>query len=157
MLLARSKTVRKTNHLSMFRFIVALFFFATISNQLFANLAYQTKYGLYIAHGFFSPHLATQTGFTQGDLDLLWEALQNMFEHDRSAARGLMATRKLVVFKHESALGNTPAHRLFERLTVEKRDKTKPVRSFNDYVVRIDSQELPGDEIKVEYEAKKKS
>jgi CRISPR-associated protein Csd2 len=73
-------------------------------------------YALYRAHGFVSPHMAAQTGFSEQDLELLWQSLQQMFEHDRSAARGQMATRGLYIFEHESALGNAPAHRLFERI-----------------------------------------
>ena len=95
-------------------------------------------YGVYVAHGFISAHLAAQTGFSEDDLKLLWEALANMFEHDRSAARGLMATRKLVVFKHNSALGNAPAHKLFERVAIKRKDESKPARSFADYDVRVD-------------------
>lgn len=92
-------------------------------------------YGIYIAHGFVSAHLAAQTGFSMEDMDLFWEALCNMFEHDRSAARGLMSTRKLMVFKHENALGKAPAHTLFELVTVKRNDKSKPARSFGDYAV----------------------
>jgi CRISPR-associated protein Csd2 len=90
-------------------------------------------YALYRCHGFVNPHLAAQTGFDQKDLDLLWQSLMNMFEHDRSAARGEMSTRKLFVFEHESALGNAPAHRLFDRVRFERADKEKPARSFGDY------------------------
>lgn len=100
-------------------------------------------YGVYMAYGFVSPHLAAQTGFNEDDLQLLWEALANMFEHDRSAARGLMSTQKLVVFKHDSALGNAPAHSLFDLVSIERADKTKPARSFNDYNFRIDKDALP--------------
>ncbi|MGE5411661.1 MAG: type I-C CRISPR-associated protein Cas7/Csd2, partial [Clostridiales bacterium] len=71
-------------------------------------------YGLYISHGFISAHLAERTGFNDRDLQLLWEALINMFDHDHSAARGMMNTRKLIVFKHNTALGNAPAHQLFD-------------------------------------------
>lgn len=94
-------------------------------------------YGLYRVHGYISAHLAEQTGFTQNDLDLLWEALQNMFEHDRSAARGEMAARKLVVFKHDNISGNAPAHKLFEMLTVQRNNKDTPARSFSDYTIGI--------------------
>lgn len=100
-------------------------------------------YGLYVAHGFVSPYLARQTGFSHGDLELLWKALEQMFEHDRSAARGEMTTRKLVVFEHESALGNAPAHRLFERLRVDRKDPSKPPRRYEDYEVTLDSDKLP--------------
>jgi len=70
-------------------------------------------YGLYRCHGFISAHLANETGFSDDDLALLWQALAQMFDHDRSASRGTMAPQKLVVFKHQSALGNAPAHKLF--------------------------------------------
>lgn len=111
-------------------------------------------YGVYVAHGFVSPQLAAQTGFGNDDLALLWNSLQNMFEHDRSAARGLMATRKLVVFKHESPLGDVPAHQLFDRVVVEKRKPDEIARSFDNYVVRIDGLESPKKEIKVECAAR---
>lgn len=100
-------------------------------------------YGVYVSHGFVSAHLANQTGFNEDDLDLLWKALVNMFEHDRSAARGLMSTQKLVVFKHDSALGNAPAHKLFERVTLKRKDDVKPPRSFADYNFEIDKIEMP--------------
>ena len=95
-------------------------------------------YGLYVAHGFVSAHLAAQTGFNEDDLSLLWDALVNMFEHDRSAARGLMSTRKLIIFKHDSALGNTQAYTLFERIKIELKDVSKVARDFADYIVTID-------------------
>jgi CRISPR-associated protein Csd2 len=94
-------------------------------------------YALYRCHGFVNAHLAAQTGFSQKDLDLLWQALINMFEHDRSAARGEMASQKLVVFEHASALGNAPAHKLFERITVTRKDASRPARQFADYEVKI--------------------
>ncbi|MFA4987777.1 MAG: type I-C CRISPR-associated protein Cas7/Csd2 [Candidatus Brocadiia bacterium] len=100
-------------------------------------------YGLYVAHGFISPSLAAQTKFSEADLQLLWEALQNMFEHDHSAARGMMSTRKLIVFKHDSVLGNAPAHRLFDRVSIKRKDSTRPARSFSDYEVKIDGEGLP--------------
>jgi CRISPR-associated protein Csd2 len=100
-------------------------------------------YGLYIAYGFVSPHLAAQTKFGEEDLTLLWEALANMFEHDRSAARGLMSTQKLFVFKHESALGNAPSHALFERIKITRTDAMKPARAFSDYKVALDRSDLP--------------
>ena len=102
-------------------------------------------YGLYVGYGFVSPSLAEQTGFSEEDLELFWEALENMFEHDRSAARGMMTTCKLIVFKHSSALGSAPAHRLFERVKVTKADpdKVTPPRDFSDYVVMIDKDALP--------------
>lgn len=101
-------------------------------------------YGLYVAHGFVSAHLANQTGFTEEDLGLLWTAIAQMFEHDRSAARGMMATQKLVVFKHDSALGNAPAHKLFERLTLKKKPDVLVARQFSDYDVVLDLGDLPG-------------
>ena len=100
-------------------------------------------YGVYVAHGFVSPHLAAQTGFSEEDLNLVWKALEKMFEHDRSAARGLMSTRQLIVFKHDSALGNAPAYSLFDRVKVSRRDEGQPPRDFKDYVVAIDESNLP--------------
>lgn len=100
-------------------------------------------YGVYVAHGFVSAHLANQTGFSEADLELVWEALTNMFEHDRSAARGMMATRKLVIFKHDSALGNAPAHALFERILLKRKDESKPARDFSDYTFAINRDGLP--------------
>ena len=94
-------------------------------------------YGLYRAHGYVSAKLAEQTGFEQSDLELLWEALQNMFEHDRSAARGEMSARKLIVFKHANDTGNAHAHKLFETVTVKRKDDGVPARSFSDYEVNI--------------------
>ena len=103
-------------------------------------------YGLYRAHGFVSPFLARDTGFSRADLDLFWQALAGMFDHDRSASRGVMAARSLVVFEHESALGNHPAHRLFERVTCGRRDKAakRPARSFGDYAVEVDRTPIDG-------------
>ena len=81
---------------------------------------YIVPYGLYRAHGFVSAKLAERTGFSDDDLSFVWDAFRNMFEHDRSAARGEMAARKLVAFEHASALGNAPAHDLFERVRVDR-------------------------------------
>ena len=104
-------------------------------------------YGLYRCHGFISAHLARETKFTDVDLDLFWQALTQMFDHDRSASRGTMAPQKLIVFKHASALGNAPAHKLFERVTValrpELRKENQPGRSFAHYEVLIDKANLP--------------
>ncbi len=100
-------------------------------------------YGLYVAHGFISPHLALDTGFTAGDLELLWQALISMFEHDHSAARGEMSSRKLYVFEHESRLGNAPAHALFDRVKIERVDSSRPPRAFSDYRVVLDRTDLP--------------
>lgn len=100
-------------------------------------------YGVYVTHGFVSAHLAAQTGFTKEDLDLLWEALSNMFEHDRSAARGLMSTRKLIVFEHDNALGRAHAHELFDRVKIRRKDESKPARAFTDYEVSVDDKDLP--------------
>lgn len=100
-------------------------------------------YALYVNHGFVSPHLAADTGFSEADLNLLWEALKMMFEHDHSAARGEMASRKLVVFEHESLLGNAPAHALFDRITITRKDTTKPARAYSDYEVTLDKENLP--------------
>ena len=95
-------------------------------------------YGLYRTHGFISAPLAEQTGFSEEDLNLLWEALSTMFEHDRSAARGMMATRGLYIFEHESKMGNAPTHELFDRIVVNKINEDKPARAFTDYKVAID-------------------
>lgn len=100
-------------------------------------------YALYVAHGFVSAFLAKQTGFSDEDLELLWEALENMFEHDRSAARGEMATRGLYVFEHDSELGNAHAHSLFERIRPQLEDGVTVPRSFADYRVTVDETVLP--------------
>lgn len=99
-------------------------------------------YGVYVAHGFVSSFLAKQTGFGQDDLELLWQALGQMFEHDRSAARGEMSTRGLYVFQHDSELGNAPAHALFERLQVQPKEAGAVARSFDAYSVAFDGQSL---------------
>ena len=118
-------------------------------------------YGLYRAHGFISAHLAQQTGFSEDDLKLLWQALAQMFDHDRSAARGEMATRGLYVFKHvgtdsdenqrkqQAMLGCAPAHKLFDLVKVERNDKTIPSRSFADYTVPpiVGLEDFPGVEL----------
>jgi CRISPR-associated protein Csd2 len=112
-------------------------------------------YGLYRAHGFISAKLSERTGFSEDDLDVLLEALATMFEHDHSAARGEMSTRKLIVFKHANALGNAPAHALFERVKIGRNvddefrridrrlDNYPPSREFSDYVIEIDRSGLP--------------
>ena len=100
-------------------------------------------YGLYRAHGFISAALARETTFSEDDLALLWEALKNMFDLDRSAARGLMAARRLIVFKHKDDLGNAPAHKLFELVKVEAKDPSRPARSFSDYEITVDKSKLP--------------
>ena len=95
-------------------------------------------YGLYVAQGFISAPLAEKTGFTNDDLELLWNALINMFEHDRSAARGMMSSQKLFVFKHQDKLGNAPAHKLFDLIDIQRNDRTEgPARSFKDYTVTV--------------------
>jgi CRISPR-associated protein Csd2 len=99
---------------------------------------FTVPYGVYCARGYISAHLAQQTGFSDADLVLFWEALQNMFEHDRSAARGQMSTRGLYVFKHGTALGNAPAHALFDRIVVRKKDGVDAPRNFSDYIVTVD-------------------
>lgn len=99
-------------------------------------------YGLYVCHGFVSANLAQQTGFSEEDLELFWDALKNMFDADRSAARGLMSARKLIVFKHDSILGNAPADQLFDRVKIKKVTDNVP-RSFSDYKVIIDKEKMP--------------
>lgn len=102
-------------------------------------------YGLYRAHGFVSAKLAERTGFSDEDLQLLWRALINMFEHDRSAARGEMAARKLIVFEHDCAMGNAPAHKLFETVEVARvtSEEAGPARSFSDYRVSVNAEAVP--------------
>ncbi len=114
-------------------------------------------YGLYRAHGFVSASLANKTGFSENDLTFLWEALKNMFEHDRSAARGEMSVRKLIVFKHDCALGNAPAFALFDRVTAgrpgaggellmfrdERIENLPPARAFNDYRIDVNLVDMP--------------
>jgi len=102
-------------------------------------------YGLYRAHGYISAKLAERTGFSEDDLELLWRALINMFEHDRSAARGEMSARKLIVFKHDHPMGNAPAHRLFDSVKVERveGEEDTPARHYSDYRVSIDAEALP--------------
>lgn len=98
---------------------------------------------LYVAHGFISANLAKQTGFSEEDLELFWNALENMFDLDRSAARGLMAARKLIIFEHETELGNARADKLFDTVTVSKKNEVTIPRSFLDYDVTIDRSALP--------------
>ena len=99
-------------------------------------------YGVYVAHGFVSSFLAKQTGFGDDDLELVFQALAQMFEHDRSAARGEMSTRGLYVFKHDSELGNAPAYALFERLQIKPKEGGAVARSFDAYSVAFDGQSL---------------
>ena len=108
-------------------------------------------YGLYRCNGFISPHFACDTGFDSDDLGLFWEALQNMFDLDRSAARGLMTARKLVVFAHENPLGNAPAHQMLERVQVRREDENKPPRQFADYQVEVDENMPEGVEVEVKF------
>jgi CRISPR-associated protein Csd2 len=101
-------------------------------------------YGLYRAHGFISAKLAERTGFSEDDLALLWRALINLFEHDRSAARGEMSARRLIAFRHDHPMGNAPAHALFDRVRVTRiGDDSAPARSFGDYAVSVDRDGLP--------------
>ncbi|WP_444225392.1 type I-C CRISPR-associated protein Cas7/Csd2 [Dialister succinatiphilus] len=105
---------------------------------------YIVPYALYQAEGYVSANLARKTtGFSEEDLALLWKAIINMFENDHSAARGNMAVRELIVFKHDSELGNAPSYKLFERIHVEKKDPTQVPRSYNDYTVTVDTDDLP--------------
>lgn len=100
-------------------------------------------YGIYVCRGFVSPSLANQTGFSEADLVLLWDALENMFENDRSAARGLMSTRKLFIFQHEAPLGNARAADLFDRVTIKRKEGVEAPRAFTDYVVQVNDKDLP--------------
>jgi len=103
---------------------------------------FTVPYGLYRCHGFISAHLADQTGFDDTDLELFWQSLMNMFDHDRSAAKGEMSARGLYVFKHDTKLGNAPAHSLLERVVIDKSNDA-PARRYNDYVIKIKDQNLP--------------
>lgn len=106
---------------------------------------FTVPYGLYRCHGFVSAPLARQTGFSEDDLSLLWDSLQNLFEHDRSAARGLMSARRLVVFKHSSLMGDASAQELFDRVRVERiSDQGLAARDFSDYRVLLDGTSLDG-------------
>ena len=107
---------------------------------------YIVPYALYRVHGFISANLATKTGFSDDDLAKLWQALSLMFEHDRSAARGEMAVRKLIVFKHDSALGSQPAHKLFDTVRVERvnGESGTPASGFGDYNISVVSDGLNG-------------
>lgn len=107
--------------------------------QTFGN-KFTVPYGLYRGNGFVSANLAAKTLFSDNDLELLWTAIQNMFEYDRSAAKGLMVLRRLVVFEHSSALGDKPAHELFERVSC-KRTTDGPARDFKDYLITVDGKE----------------
>jgi CRISPR-associated protein Csd2 len=99
-------------------------------------------YGLYRCHGFISAHLAQETGFTTADLDLFWEALAMMFDHDRSASRGTMAPQALLVFEHGTPLGNAPAHKLFERVKIAGKPGVTAARSFADYDLTFDAKPI---------------
>ncbi len=101
-------------------------------------------YGLYRAEGFVSANLARRvTGFSEEDLELLWEAIINMFEHDHSAARGKMAVRELIVFKHSSELGDCPSYRLFDAVEVKKKDGITYPRKYQEYEVTIHEEDIP--------------
>lgn len=103
---------------------------------------YIVPYGLYRTEGYVSANLARRvTGFSEEDLELLWEAIINMFEHDHSAARGKMAVRELIVFKHDSELGNAPAHKLFDAVKVARKPEVVLPRSYSDYTVTVE--EMP--------------
>lgn len=105
---------------------------------------YIVPYGLYRAEGYVSANLARKTtGFSEEDLNLLWTAILNMFENDRSAARGKMAVRELIVFKHDSELGCAPAHKLFDLVRAERKDGVAVPRSYNDYTVTVEEAALP--------------
>jgi hypothetical protein len=103
---------------------------------------FTVPYGLYRCHGFISAHFAKQTGFSESDLELFWQALVNMFDHDHSAARGQMNARGLYVFEHSNNLGDTPADSLFKRIQVAKKDGVEVARSFDNYLVSVDDKNL---------------
>lgn len=111
---------------------------------------YIVPYGLYRVEGFISAPFAERTGFSDEDLNLFWEALINMFDHDRSSSRGKMASRKLFVFEHSSALGNVPAHKLFNCIKARRINDLVPARSFDDYEIVVDRDTLPKEVVMVE-------
>lgn len=126
-----------------------------VSNQTMGR-KFIVPYGLYVVHGYVSAKLAERSGFSEGDMTLLLEALQNMFDHDRSASRGTMVARKLIVFKHESAMGNAHAHKLFDLVRILRKadgnvypigggeaSALPPARRFSDYAIEIDSAAVP--------------
>lgn len=101
-------------------------------------------YGLYVAEGYISANLARKvTGFSEEDLELLWNSIINMFEYDHAAARGKMAVRKLVIFKHDSELGNAPSYKLFDAIKISRKDGVKVARSYSDYEIKIEESEIP--------------
>ena len=105
---------------------------------------YIVPYALYRCEGYVSANLARKTtGFSQEDLELLWQAILNMFEYDRSAARGKMAVRELIVFKHDSELGSAPAHKLFDLVKVQKKEGVDTPHGYSDYTVAVDESRLP--------------
>ena len=105
---------------------------------------YIVPYGLYRAEGYVSANLARKvTGFSEEDLELLWQAILNMFENDHAAARGKMAVRKLIIFKHDSELGNAPAHKLFDAVQVKRIDEGAPARCFKDYEIHVEETAIP--------------
>ncbi len=104
---------------------------------------YTIPYALYVGYGYISANLATQSNFTEDDLELFWQGLMNMFEDDRSSLRGQMAVRKLIIFKHNSKLGNAPASRLFDLVEVKPKDSMNIARNFKDYEVMINREALP--------------
>ena len=109
-------------------------------------------YALYQMEGYVSANLARKvTGFSEEDLELLWEAIMNMFDNDHSAARGNMCVRRFIVFRHDSELGNVPAHKLFDLIRVEQIDKSKPPRAYTDYKVIFDKEKIPGTVTVTEY------
>lgn len=111
-------------------------------------------YALYRAEGYISANLADKvTGFNEDDLEILWEAIINMFEHDHSAARGKIAVRKLFIFKHATMLGNAPSHILFDKITAKRKDESKVARTFSDYEITAPSAGKLDDYAQVELQA----
>ncbi len=112
---------------------------------------YIVPYGLYRAEGYISANLARKvTGFSEEDLELLWQAILNMFENDHAAARGKMAVRKLIIFKHDSELGSAPAHKLFDAVHAHRLDESSPARAYSDYAITVDESAIPAG-VTVEY------
>lgn len=112
-------------------------------NNTFGN-KFIVPYGLYVTEGYISANLARKvTGFSEEDLELLWTAILNMFDHDHAAARGKMAVRKLIIFKHDSELGNAPAYKLFDTIKINRKNGIKIARSYNDYEINVDESAIP--------------
>ena len=123
------------------------------ANQEFGR-KHTVPYGLYLCKGFISANFAKDTGFSKEDLKLFFEALENMFDHDRSASKGQMSTQKLIIFEHSSELGEAPAQKLFEKISIKRKNTELPAREFSDYIISFDGQEIKNNNITLTYSVK---